>query len=189
VEHTRRAARLWAAALALAACASPAPPGPAWTPALAAEADALAAALEATPVARGSELAVHLAFGGAADLDLYVTDPLQETVYFANTPTRAGGRLLTDVRCESAPPHRRGATPGSDPGVAAATETVRFAEPLPGRYRVGVDFMRRCDPDARLAPWVVAVDARGERRLLRGLAEWGPQGGVFAPRVDEFVLP
>jgi hypothetical protein len=153
----------------LGGCASgpPAPPG--WTAALSARADALEAALAgATPSAPG-ELVVHLAFEAGADLDLYVTDPLEETIYFANTPARSGGTLDADRRCEG--------------GGAAAVETVRFAPPLAGRYRVGVDFQDRCGRDANVVPWVIAVDARGERRLLRGLASWN----VFASRVDEFL--
>jgi uncharacterized protein YfaP (DUF2135 family) len=74
-------------------------------------------------------LSVRLAFDGAVDLDLFVTDPLQESVYFANTPSKTGGRLIADRRC-------------GDPDLRV--ETVHFPAPPPGRYRVGVDFHRRC---------------------------------------------
>lgn len=79
---------------------------------------------------RSSGLLVRLAFGDAADLDLFVTDPAQESVYFANSPTRSGGRLIDDRRCDDAAPR---------------VEAVHFPEPLAGRYRVGVDFHRRCE--------------------------------------------
>ena len=49
-------------------------------------------------LARGSGLRFVLAFGEAADLDLFVTGPRQETVYFANTPTAVGGELEVDAR-------------------------------------------------------------------------------------------
>jgi hypothetical protein len=49
-------------------------------------------------------LLVRLAFDDVADLDLFVTDPLQESAYFANTPTRSGGRLLDDRRCSDPSP-------------------------------------------------------------------------------------
>ncbi len=117
---------------------------------------------------------VRLAFGAEADLDLHVTDPLQETLYFAERSVRSGGRLEADLRCAAPAPR---------------IEVVRFAEPRPGRYRVGVDFMRRCDDGVRAAPWVMSIDALGERRFLRGLAEWGPSGGAFSPRVEEFSHP
>jgi hypothetical protein len=156
----------------LLACANgpakppPLPPPPEWTAALTARADALEATLAAEPQAAAGELVVRLAFEPGADLDLYVSDPLEETVYYANTPVRSGGALDEDLRC----PHAQG------------NETVRFAAPLAGRYRVGVDFPQRCESEERFVPWVVSIDAKGERRLLRGLAALH----VFASRVGEF---
>jgi hypothetical protein len=149
-----------AAVLALA-CASgppkppPPPPAPAWTEALSARAAALEAKLAAAPPAPAGELVVRLAFEPGADLDLYVSDPLEETVYYANTPARSGGALEADRRCR-------------EPGDGV--ETVRFAAPRAGRYRVGVDFQHRCDGEERVAPWVLSIDRN-----------------VFASRVDEFV--
>ena len=166
-------ARTIAAAFAglLLACASapPAPePPPQWDAASRAAALALEAALTAAPAAPAGELVVRLAFEADADLDLYVTDPLDETVYYANTPVRSGGELDADRRCE---------------GAGRRVETVRFAKPRAGRYRVGVDFQQRCRADADVVPWAISIDAGGERRLLRGLA----RHGRFASRVDEFV--
>jgi hypothetical protein len=160
-----------AALLATLACASPRPeskPAAAWDEGRRAAAAALEAALAALPEARDGELVVRLAFEAGADLDLYVSDPLDETVYYANTPVRSGGALDADSRCEDAAPR---------------IETVRFAKPLAGRYRVGVDFQQRCPGGADVAPFSITIEARGERRVLRGLAEWN----VFASRVDEFV--
>jgi hypothetical protein len=162
-----------AGALALACAGGPAkppspPPAPEWSAALSARADALEAALHAAPLAAADELVVRLAFEPSADLDLYVTDPLDETVYYANTPARSGGALDADRRCAA---------------TGDSLETVRFAAPPAGRYRVGVDFQHRCADGERVAPWVIAIDAHGERRLLRGLATWN----VFASRVGELV--
>jgi hypothetical protein len=158
----------------LLACASgppqppPAPPPPEWTEALSARADALEAVLAAEPPAAAGELVVRLAFEAGADLDLYVSDPLEETVYYANTPARSGGALDADLRC---------AQPGE------RVETVRFTAPLAGPYRVGVDFPERCETEQRVSPWAISIEAHGERRLLRGLAAFH----VFASRVGEFV--
>jgi hypothetical protein len=160
-----------AALAAMLACASrePAPkPAPAWDGERRTAAAALEDALAALPAAPDGELLVRLAFEAGADLDLYVSDPLEETVYFANTPVRSGGALDRDRRCEDAAPR---------------IETVRFARPVAGRYRVGVDFQHRCPGGAEVAPWAIAIEARGERRLVVGLAEWN----VFLSRVDEFV--
>ncbi len=159
------------AALQLACASGPAKPPPplpppAWTGALTARADSLEALLVATPPAAAGALVVRLALEPGADLDLHVRDPLDETVYYANTPAHSGGALDADLRC----PHAQG------------VETVRFAAPPAGRYRVGVDFQHRCDSDDRVAPYVLSIEAHGARRLLRGLAVWN----VFASRVDEF---
>jgi hypothetical protein len=159
-----------AAAFGLAcASAPPAPePPPEWNDALAARAAALEAALAAAPRAGAGELVVRLAFEPLADLDLSVSDPLDETVYYGRTPVRSGGALDADRRCDG-------------PGVARI-ETIRFAAPLRGPYRVGVDFQSPCDDD-RIVPWAISIDAHGERRMLRGLAV----RGRYASRVDQFV--
>jgi hypothetical protein len=158
------------AALGLACASGPPEPHepPAWDAARERAAAALEAALAAQAVAPDGELVVRLAFEAGADLDLYVSDPLDETLYFANTPVRSGGALERDLRCDDAPPR---------------VEIVRFAKPLPGGYRVGVDYPERCPGGADVVPWALAIEVRGERRVLRGLAEWN----VFASRVDEFT--
>ena len=160
------------AALLGLACASavpkPAPP-PEWTEALSARAAALEAKLAAVPRAAAGELVVRLAFEPGADLDLSVSDPRDETVYYGNTPARSGGALDADARCAAEPGER--------------IETVRFVAPLAGPYRVGVDFQERCTSDERVSPWALSIEAHGERRVLRGLAVLG----VYASRVDELV--
>jgi len=110
--------------------------------------------LEQGPAPDPGALEVVLAFAPDVDLDLYVTDPLQETVYFANSPSRAGGRLEADVGCAG-----RGREPRA--------ETVRFAEPPPGRYRVSVDHPRSCGR-ARAAGYAVAVRHGGRVTLHTG---------------------
>jgi hypothetical protein len=89
-----------------------------------------AAITEQAPAHLSSGLLVRLAFDDVADLDLFVTDPMQESVYFANSPTRSGGRLVDDRRCDDPSPR---------------IEAIHFPEPIPGRYRVGVDFHGHCE--------------------------------------------
>ena len=72
---------------------------------------------------------MYLAFGADADLDLYVTDPLLETVYFANQSSRSGGQFLEDVRCDE---------------EQIKVEEIRFDAPMPGRYRIGIDYPNAC---------------------------------------------
>lgn len=150
-QHTRIAAIF----LVLAVCGCTGVSGDAGLrDALAAEANDLARALSAGgSEAAADALRVRLGFGDRADLDLYVTDPTQETAYFANSPTRLGARLERDVRCESPAPR---------------IETLTLADPLPGRYRVGVDYPQPCGDDRGPVAFVVYFDANGRRATRRG---------------------
>ncbi|MCP3986850.1 MAG: hypothetical protein GY723_20885 [bacterium] len=164
-------------ALGLAAC-STAPPTPPsagvpgaatpWTPELLERAEALAATLTEDPPGQQGTLRVRLAFEDEVDLDLFVSDPLQETVYFANDRSGSGGRLDRDVRCGMPGPR---------------IENVDFDRPLTGRYRVGVDFPRRCNGrGGGPAPFAIAVERGGSRTLQRGVIS----AGIFLPIVDRF---
>jgi uncharacterized protein YfaP (DUF2135 family) len=109
-------------------------------------------------------LLVRLAFDDVADLDLFVTDPQQESVYFANSPSRSGGRLLADRRCSDSAPR---------------VESVYFARPIAGRYRVGVDFHGRCDASShsrserKQGLYVVQIDHGGRTERREGMVAPG----------------
>jgi hypothetical protein len=140
---SRTATAVWVAG-ALLGCAEGGGGAQAEQMALATQADELAAELGGT-LAEGTELIVRLAFGEEADLDLYVTDPLLDTVYFARHESRTGGRISADVRCDSS---------------GSRIEEVRFDAPWAGRYRVGVDHPKRCDGASPPAPAAYAVTAQ-----------------------------
>jgi len=168
-----------ALACALALLASPAAdsrertPPARWTLELEAEAAQLEAALAEAPRAKAGELRVRLAFGLAADLDLYVTDPLDETIYFANERAAAGGRLVGDARCDSPSPR---------------IEQIVFAAPSAGRYRIGVDYMvwrDACGAQPAVVAYVIAIDGPSGRRVERGLA----RRGIFDAKRLELTLP
>ena len=154
------AGRLAAAALLAAGCSAlgPEPPGPG--------SDAFWARAPEPPA---GQLVVRLAFGASADLDLYVTGPRAETVYFANSPSKLGGRLRADLRCDAPAPR---------------IETVVFPIAPAGLYRVGVDFPERCRP-SRAAGFSVEVRSRAGRREIRGRIE----RGRFQPAVLEWQEP
>ena len=139
----------------LAACA-PSSPTDADLAALNAQADALARDLSAAAVDDSAGVVVRLMFDEAVDLDLYVTDPLLDTVYFARHESRTGGVISEDVRCDTA---------------GSRVEEVRFDSLWPGRYRVGVDFPRRCDGARSIhpAPYAVEVSAAGQTHRMHGL--------------------
>lgn len=135
------AAGLAAALLALG-CATPAPlPAPAPGP----------------PPAPGS-VRVQLDFGAEADLDLIVTDPWWEQVYFGNSPSQLGGVLEADRRC-------------ADP--APRSEVVRFSPAPPGLYRVGVDYPIRCQGGSDEVPYRLTVEVNGERQVHERVARFG----------------
>lgn len=115
-------------------------------------------------------LVIELAFGAEADLDLYVSDPFQETAYYANTPVRSGGVHAQDLRCDAAAPR---------------VEVVKWRAPPPGRYRVGVDFPERCGDGVTRAPYRLRVLGPGGPRELEAEALFGR----FEPRVLEFEVP
>ena len=119
--------------------------------ALAVQADELAARLSVRSEDRRG-LIVRLAFGAEADLDLYVTDPLLDTVYFARHESRTGGRISADIRCDS---------------TGSRIEEVRFATPWAGRYRIGVDHPERCDGEPAPAPAAYAVTAHVNGKTYR----------------------
>lgn len=124
----------------------------------------------AAPPPPAADVQVQLIFGGRADLDLFVTDPLREEVYFANSPSRLGGVFEADRRC-------------GDP--APRIETVRFSPAPAGRYRVSVDFPIRCEPGVDEAPYLVIVDAGGGRTSSEGTARFGRLERI----VLEFEVP
>jgi hypothetical protein len=124
--------------------------------------------LAATPPPAGGTLRFRLAFGETADLDLYVTGPLLETVYYGNTPSKLGGSLVADVRCDARPGPR--------------SETIEFPDAPAGRYRVGVDFPERCRRATAPVAYRIAVD--GDRVHHESSGEI--QLGVFEVTVLEF---
>jgi hypothetical protein len=124
----------------------------------------------ADPTAPPDMVRVRLVFGADADLDLYVTGPSDETVYFANDASRDGGRLVADRRCDAPAPR---------------VETIEFARAAPGRYRVGVDFMMRCARGIDRAPFELIAEVPGQPPIRRrGEAAFG----AFDPRALEFEV-
>ena len=102
-------------------------------------------------------LRVLLTWNAPADLDLYLTDPTAETVYFANNPSHSGAKLVHDTKCDD---------------VAAGgtfMEVAYVALPQAGRYRVGVDFIDRCTAPATPISYRVVAELGGTRREATGV--------------------
>jgi hypothetical protein len=121
-----------------------------------------------------ADVRVSLFWSALADLDLYVTDPALETVYFGNPNARSGGRLNHDVACS-------GISERGGPWV----EDVAWSTAPRGRYRVGVDFIEPCAKEVEKVPFRVVVDIAGKRLEKTGTASHAR----FDPLVLEFEVP
>lgn len=120
----------------------------------------------AVPAVGGGGLVVTLAWDAPVDLDLYVTEPGLETVYFANRKSAHGGVLERDARCADAPAGRRAAG-ATEPRL----EAIRWPAPPAGQYRVAVDFIETCgDRRIVVVSYRVVVDVDGRRQERVGRA-------------------
>lgn len=162
------AAALAAAALAATGCAGPRQPSRS-RPGLPVAAASPAA--NPTPTAAAAGLRVALVWSAPVDLDLYVTDPAQETVYFANPRAATGGRLANDTTCREAAERR--------------LEVSSWERPPVGRYRVGVDFIEDCGRDLDQVRFRVVVDVHGRRFEREGTV----QREVFEYEAFAFEVP
>jgi hypothetical protein len=118
-------------------------------------------------------LTVTLLWDAAVDLDLYVTDPALETVYYANSHARSGGVLEKDVRC-------------ADGSRGEQVERARWTAAPPGRYRVGVDFPETCaDKAPREVPYRLMIEVDGRQEEVRGRARLDERDA----RAFEFTVP
>ena len=141
------------AALVFAACARRAPPLPPDT----------------GPVGPG--LTVTLRWTAPVDLDLYVTDPSLETLYFANPRTASGGMLERDARCAAR-------------GAGEQLERARWTTPPSGKYRVGVDYPESCGGRPTDVDFALRVDVDGRREQITGRARHAER----EPLVLEFTV-
>jgi hypothetical protein len=121
------------------------------------------------------EIRVVLLWSAPVDLDVFVTDPRQETIYFANSRSASGGKLTRDARC---PSDARGP-------AEVRIESVTFRKAPPGQYRVGVDFPSTCGTEFEEVECRVVVEVRGER--FEAVAKVKPND--FRYKALEFDVP
>ncbi len=135
----------------------------------------------ATPRVTANEqsLSIQLIFGEDADLDLYVTDPLLETVYFAKPGGKSGGRMSADVRCDSKTDALTYSTTDTSVLREPRIEEIRFDDPLPGRYRIGIDYPRKCEGGQAQAAFAVSVWHNREQIQQSGFVTFEKFNVVF----------
>jgi hypothetical protein len=126
------------------------------------------APLPVVPPSTERGLVVTLAWNAPVDLDLYVTMPSGETIYYAN-PREA---FVRDARC-------------ADDTRGPRSEEVRWRSPAPGRYRLGVDFPEACADGVNVAAYRLVVDLDGARVEHGGTARLL----VRDPWVTEIEVP
>lgn len=101
---------------------------------------------------------VTLTWSGGADLDLYVTDPLGETVDNTHRRSGTGGELDRQGRGSC----------GRSPG--GTVENIRWEQrPPSGRFEVQVHYWGDCDSSAGPTEATVSVSVGGE---LRGVYQY-----------------
>ena len=118
-------------------------------------------------------LTVTLVWDAAVDLDLYVTDPGLESVYYANPHARSGGALEKDARC-------------ADGGRGERMERALWTAAPAGRYRIGVDYPETCQDEApKEVPYRLVIEIDGQREEVRGRARLNDRDA----RAFEFSVP
>lgn len=121
----------------------------------------------------GDDVRVTLLWSTAVDLDLYVTDPTQETVYYANTPSGTGGALEHDTRCPA------------EGGSGSRLETATWKKAPRGHYRVGIDFSDPCGLTVGEVEYRLVADVGGRRVEKLGRAK----PAIFDYIALEFEVP
>lgn len=102
---------------------------------------------------------IELTWDGNADLDLHVTDPYGETIYYFHPSSRSSGRFENDRECynNNGQPERI----TYDDGSAAA-----------GNYQISVHYFRPCG-EARDVHWNLSVNADNHSSSYSGTIKPG----------------
>jgi len=102
------------------------------------------------PVLGTGPIQVTLSWNTIDDLDLYVTDPTQQTVFFNNRIVPSGGRLVVDANADCVAVTQN------------AEENVFWASTPPtGLYIIDVRLFRRCSQVTAPIPFTVTVRRSG----------------------------
>jgi hypothetical protein len=100
------------------------------------------------------EIAIELNWEGSADLDLHVTDPYGETLYYFRPRNHAGGEYLEDRECHN--------NSGQSERVAYESGTAAS-----GLYQISIHYFRPCG-NARDVRWNISVTADGRSSSFSG---------------------
>ena len=105
----------------------------------------------------GDALHLELTWTAPVDLDLFVTGPSGETIYFGNKQAKNGDKVTEESNCESViskPTHLR--------------ETVLIPAAQSGKYRVSVDFILQCGSNLEeVAAKIDLFNAQNDTKLTQ----------------------
>lgn len=106
------------------------------------------------------DVQVTLLWDSVNDLDLWVTDPAGETIYFDHKYSASNGELDVD------------ANPACNNKTTTPVENIFWpSNGAPrGMYQVSVHFFKVCQPDAR-TPFTVRLLVNGETQTFEDVAE------------------
>lgn len=96
------------------------------------------------PAAANGNLSVTLSWNGSADLDLHLTDPFGETIYYFHPTSASGGALQQDRECAS----------------QDQTEMITYpsGQAVSGTYSISIHYFRACK-EPRDVSWKVTVNS------------------------------
>jgi hypothetical protein len=114
----------------------------------------------ATPTLGTGDIQVTLRWATTDDLDLYVTDPEGQIVYYGNPSIPSGGRLDVDANA------------GCGESNSSPIENVFWppSQAPTGNYQIKVELYSRCNPGSAPIPFEVRLLVRGEIQTLTGSA-------------------
>ena len=105
----------------------------------------------------GDALRLELTWSAPVDLDLFVTGPSGETIYFGNKQAKNGDKVIEESNCESViskSGHLR--------------ETVFIPAAQSGKYRVSVDFILQCGSNLEdVAAKIDLFNAQNDTKLTQ----------------------
>ena len=87
----------------------------------------------AEPLRAGEEMVLELVWQVPVDLDLFVTGPEGETIYFGNRMARLGHQMIAESDCTAA-------SETEAPYIERAQIPIAYS----GTYRASIDFIKHC---------------------------------------------
>lgn len=111
-----------------------------------------------TPTLGTGDIQTTLRWATTDDLDLYVTDPQGQTVFFGNSSVPSGGQLDVDANA------------GCAGGTQTPIENIFWptGQAPQGSYSIEVNLFSRCTGDTAPIPFEIRLLVQGEVQTLTG---------------------